>query len=474
MADSSRDPTATLLASRETALPVTLTPHGHVLELQALLRFMPERRAVYSGLLDGQPVIVKLFSAHPRSRREVQTEHQRLAALAEKQVPAPRVLLRDYPGETALLVLEHLGQMSAKVRLQKMSAGEIPGLVLELVALTRNMHRQGVVQNDIHLDNFILAEGSWHVIDAGDVEVADAPVEKSRALANLSLLLAQFPPLSLPSAQQVADAYGDAFSPQQLADCLKKTRQARLRKLVKKSLRNCTEFVELDGKGYTGMGRRQDQSLIDALLDHGLDALLEDSERLKDGNSATVGRVRLHGESLVIKRYNVKSAWKKLARQFKSRARNSWLNAAYLGLVHVETPQAVCYLSSKQAGLTDREYLVCRNAQGKMLPEICEDGGMLRSRALSQMADFFAVMRLMAFSHGDSKYTNFLFRDGELQVLDLDGMSREPGRGLEQDLAAQRERLFESWRPREALAPQARQEFQALYDARIQSIESWL
>ena len=40
--------------------------------------------------------------------------------------------------------------------------------------------------------------------------------------------------------------------------------------------------------------------------------------------------------------------------------------------------------------------------------------------------------------------------------------------------AAQRERLFESWRPREALAPQARQEFQALYDARIQSIESWL
>lgn len=83
-------------------------------------------------------------------------------------------------------------------------------------------------------------------------------------------------------------------------------------------------------------------------------------------------------------------------------------------------------------------------------------------------------MRLMAFSHGDSKYTNFLFQDGQLQVLDLDGMSREPGSGLEQELADQRERLFESWRPREALAPQARQEFTAFYEARIKSIESWL
>lgn len=474
MADSSRDITQALLASRETVLPVTLSVDGQVLEMQSLLRFMPERRAVYSGLLDGQPVIIKLFSSHPRSRREVQVEQQRLTALAEKQVPAPRVLLRDYPGESALLVLEHLGEVSAKARLQEISAEKIPGLVQELVVLTSKMHRHGVMQNDIHLGNFIFADGAWHVIDAGDVEVNDAPVEKSKALGNLALLLAQFPPLSLPTAQQVVSAYGDTFSSQQLAESLKKMRHARLRKLVKKSLRNCTEFVELNGKGYTGMGRREDQPLIDALLNTGLDTLLENCERLKDGNSATVGRVQIEGESLVIKRYNVKSAWKKLARQFKSRARNSWLNAAYLGLVQIPTPQAVCYLSSKQSGLTDREYLVCRNVEGRMLPEICEAGGPLRDQALSQMADFFAVMRLMAFSHGDSKYTNFLFQDGQLQVLDLDGMSRDPGRGLEQELADQRQRLFESWRPRKALAPQARQEFTAFYEARIKSIESWL
>ena len=117
MADSSQNITQALLASRETVLPVTLTLGEQVLEIQTLLRFMPARRAVYAGALDGKPVIIKLFSSHPRSRREVQVEQERLVALAEKQVPAPRVLLRDYPGDAALLVLEHLGETALAKRL---------------------------------------------------------------------------------------------------------------------------------------------------------------------------------------------------------------------------------------------------------------------------------------------------------------------------------------------------------------------
>jgi len=86
MADSSQNITQALLASRETALPVTLTLGEQVLEIQTLLRFMPARRAVYAGALDGKPVIIKLFSSHPRSRREVQVEQERLAALAVPQM----------------------------------------------------------------------------------------------------------------------------------------------------------------------------------------------------------------------------------------------------------------------------------------------------------------------------------------------------------------------------------------------------
>ena len=251
-------------------------------------------------------------------------------------------------------------------------------------------------------------------------------------------------------------------------------RAKRLKKLVKKALRNCTEFAEIQRGDLSGMCRREALPLVDDLLASGLDASLSSSEVLKDGNSATVWRTETAGEQLVVKRYNIKNIWKRLGRQVKSRARNSWLNAAYLGLVHVSTPQAICVVSRRRKGLVGTEYLVCRSVEGRMLPELCEIGGQVRHQALSQLADFFALMRLMRFSHGDSKYTNFIFQGGELQVLDLDGMERCSGRGLEADLANQRARLFESWRPREALAPAARQEFDELYTARIKAIESWL
>lgn len=98
----------------------------------------------------------------------------------------------------------------------------------------------------------------------------------------------------------------------------------------------------------------------------------------------------------------------------------------------------------------------------------------MRTSALQQMADFFVTMELMRFSHGDSKYTNFIFQNGGLQVLDLDGMQRHPGGRLSRELAQQRERLFKSWKPRESLATAAEEEFLAFYCERKATLESWL
>ncbi len=105
-------------------------------------------------------------------------------------------------------------------------------------------------------------------------------------------------------------------------------RDKRWRKLVKKCLRDCTEFAELHVSGLTGMCRRGDLEKVKGLLERGLDNTLPGSESLKDGNSATVWRADIGAESVVIKRYNLKNFAKKLARQFRSRARNSWMNAS--------------------------------------------------------------------------------------------------------------------------------------------------
>ncbi|WP_290523979.1 phosphotransferase [Alcanivorax sp.] len=463
-----------LLEQRQPQLPAQLQCGEHQCEVRSLLRFFPGRRGVYRARLDGgEEVILKLYTRQPRARRELHDEAAVLRALKARGVAAPAIVARLEQGEEQGLVIEDLGQTSASAVLASLADADVAKLVNGLVAFTGQMHAAGALQEDIHLDNFVLHEGSWYVIDAGGVKLAER-FSKTARLQNLALLLAQFPPLTLPSPEQIVAAYQQGVTVPELVAIVRQAREKRLKRLVKKSLRDCTEFATLERHGLNGMARRADAPMVEAMLDTGLDALLDSSELLKDGNSATVGRVRFQGETLVIKRYNVKSAIKRIGRQFRSRARNSWMNAAYLGLVNVATPQAVCYLSSRKGGLKDREYLVCRNVSGEMLPEMCEQGGETRLSALRQMADFFVTMALMRFSHGDSKYTNFIFQEGGLQVLDLDGMVRHPGASLEADLAGQRQRLFRSWKPREALAPAAEECFLGFYHERKATVESWL
>ncbi|MZR62632.1 hypothetical protein [Alcanivorax sp. DP30] len=462
-----------LLENRQPKLPALLQCGERSCKVIALLRFFPGRRAVFVARFEGQKVILKLFTNDPKAQAERQEEELVLRGLKAKGLAAPAIVASLDEGNERALVLQHLGRQSAKALLGTLAEGEVAGLVEALVALTGKMHAAGAMQEDIHLENFIFHDGCWHVIDAGGVVLSERFSRKAR-LKNLALLLAQFPPLGLPPAERILACYQQDISVPELVATLRQVREKRLRSLVKKSLRDCTDFVSVGAGALKGMARREDRALVDTLLADGLDALLEKGERLKDGNSATVGRVTIQGETLVIKRYNVKSAMKRLGRQFRSRARNSWMNAAYLGLVNVATPQAVCFLSLRKGGLKDREYLVCRNVSGEMLPVISEQGGPLRESALRQMADFFVTMELMRFSHGDSKYTNFIFQNGALQVLDLDGMERNPGGRLARELAYQRERLFKSWKPRESLAPAAEKDFLAFYHERKATLESWL
>lgn len=464
---------ASLLENRQPQLPALLQCGERTCEVLSLLRFFPDRRAVFSARFEGQEVILKVYANHPKAHRELAEEQRVLRGLQAKGIAAPAIVASLEEGEERALVMAHLGEQSAKSMLASLSAEQQSDLILALVAFTGQMHAAGVMQEDIHLDNFLFFAGQWYAIDAGGVILADRiPLKKRQE--NLALLLAQFPPLTLPPVGEIIGRYRQEMAGPDLVSVFSRVRERRLKRLVKKSLRDCSEFVSIAQGGLVGMARRQDKPLVDALLIAGLDSLLETSDLLKDGNSATVGRVTVNGESLVIKRYNVKSAVKSLGRQFRSRARNSWMNAAYLGLVHVATPQAVCYLSSRKGGLKGREYLVCRSVSGEMLPALCEQGGDLRPSVLKQMADFFVTMELVRFSHGDSKYTNFIFQDGQLQVLDLDGMTRHPGRRLDADLEYQRQRLFKSWKPREALAPAAEEEFLAFYHGRKAILESWL
>lgn len=477
MASPSRLAWQALLSQREVALPVDIHAADERLRLIQQLRFMPDRRAVFlAERSGGEQVVIKFYSSSRRSKKDFHAEVDALRVLQQKGVLAPSVCLADESDEGALLVLPYLGSESGKVCLDHISgsASDEAQLVASLVRFVGEMHRAGVVQNDIHLGNFLRHAQQWHLIDAGDVYLTDAPITGARAMNNLAWLLAQFPPLSLPSVDAVVDAYGAPLNKSLLVATLKSVRAKRFTKLVKKTQRDCSEFAVLAGEGFDGMARREYLNDVTRFIDAGIDASLATGELLKDGNSATVWKTQLGHLPVVVKRYNQKNWLKRLSRQLKSRARNSWINGAFLRWIGVESPQPIFYLRQVHCGVVGAEYLVCQSVDGELLPEICEKGEQGRNAALQELARFFVLMALLRFDHGDSKYTNFLFHQNTLHVIDLDGMERDAGRGLSASLSRQRERLFVRWQERDPLAGAARKAFDETYNKILNTVHDWL
>src|SRR5690606_22528351 len=284
------------------ALPNEMVIGETRLELERLLRLMPGRRAVFRGAMEGARVIVKLYSGSGRSSREFEHEQEILEALKRARVAAPRVLLAKRIEDGSVLVLEDLGVATAREVLQSDDPERIVSLIRELVVLTGRMHDLGFLQADIHPANFILSSSVWHVVDAGAITKDGNPVRGARAMKNLALLLAQFSPLMLPSVQEVAELYGDATIQSRLPGILARVRKSRLRKYSRKSLRACTEYAPLTAGSYPGMLRRSEQMAVKELASQDVDSLMSSGEPLKLGNSATVAKVNVAGELLVVKR----------------------------------------------------------------------------------------------------------------------------------------------------------------------------
>ncbi|KAF0804709.1 hypothetical protein A6D6_02861 [Alcanivorax xiamenensis] len=428
-------------AGREPDLPATVVTEFGELVLRRALRILPERRFTALAVLNQCPVIAKVFFDHPKSVRDARQEAERLVALAERGVPAPRLVGDSGPvAGGRVLVLEHLsGTDAARLYEQayRNDAGEQWAALL--VAFLAKLHRAGCVQDDVHLGNFLIDGDQCYLVDAGSVRLFEpGQVPAADRLANLAALLAQFYPVDTRELAPVVAAYGEgAPSVAELETALGRARQRRYRHALGKVQRDCTDFAVVRHSSLRGMVRRPLRAVFEALLEAGIDRLMAEGEMLKPGNSSTVCRVHWQGRDWVIKRYNVKSAGHRLRKQFKpSRAARSWRNARWLELIGLDTPPAVGYVERRVMGLQDTAYFICEYVSGPSLKDLAGGGSEAMARARQQVARLFFLMETLHFNHGDLKATNFLWVEGRLCILDLDAMQLGLSKGQTARLVA--------------------------------------
>ena len=214
-----------------------------------------------------------------------------------------------------------------------------------------------------------------------------------------------------------------------------------MRRYVKKTLRDCSEF-------------RHEQSfrsnvVCDRALWHELqrlclfpDEVMEEGTTLKLGNSSTVVRVTIDSDDFIVKRYNVKNVVHRVRRWLKPRARRAWQNGHKLAFLGVPTARPVALVETRFGWLTGVSYLVMPDRGRRDLEQVLAAEPQSFETLAPQTIAILERLAAAGLRHGDLKVTNFVVDDGQVRLIDFDGL--DTGNPT-QDIA----RFMRNWRDSE-------------------------
>lgn len=413
-------------------LNADLNSGRHSFRCTRLLRLLPGKRAVYDAVEGDNRVVIKAFFG-PGREKYFSREMAGLTALADAGLPTPgiRGTGQTADNQATLLVLEYLEDSTSLA--QQLAGGDAPtqasSPLRNAIDTIARMHRRGIVQQDIHPDNFLVKQGVCYVIDGASIE-APGRLTNSQRLDNLALFCAQIPLITPEQSAAILSDYHDSidcnpgFTALQLWRKVVAKQRYRNQKFLRKIYRDCTQVkVSRSWHRLTASIRRYDSPALDQLLADP-DSFIAQGTLLKDGNSATVALVAVAGVNYVVKRYNIKSFSHWLSRCLrKSRASVSWRNANLMQLLEIATPAPVALIENRWGPLRGTCYFISEHVAAEDLRTLFADLQLSDERR-TLVADRFSTLlrklRLAGISHGDFKATNFLLSRNELVLIDLD------------------------------------------------------
>ena len=415
------------------------TTEGAVeLTIDSLLRVVPGKRLVALSTWQNRTVIVKLFISSNRWKRGMLKDIAGVNRLKQAHIPSPDLLLQTttVDKKAGVLIIEYLREGASLATLfDEAKSEEGKAEILEMgVTAVADCHKAGLLQNDIHLDNFMLCAGVVYVLDGADIKSKGVDLNTDTRLKNFAMFLAQFPVSQDEQCRVLFDQYSKQAPGLSVSDAagfkkrIIKARRKRLNSYERKLSRSTSANRCEQSSNYFYI---YDRSIHSPELDQFIadpDSFINGKQLLKDGNSSTVAIIKISERNYVLKRYNIKSFWHGISRAFRpSRAHHSWRNASVLEMLGIATAHPFLYLEERVFWLLRRRaYFLCEYIEGHDLGTAWErqELEISENEIVALFRNLFKIMADYRISHGDMKATNFLLQDKKLHVLDLDVMKR--------------------------------------------------
>lgn len=427
----------------------------------ALLRSVPGSREVYDALWNSKSVIVKIFSHKTSARRHLKREWKGFTGLSKLGLNSPRPLFngKTEDGRFALIV-EKIADSSTAIDVFLQTA-EPAGRLEILLAICKELaklHSKGVLQKDLHLGNFALADDTVFLLDPGRMRFLQHEVGKKAGVSQLAMLAGYLPDNGLAAVEGLCREYFSArgwdtkeLDMLSIKKLITAHRKRGIRKGLKKSLRTSKRTLRVKVRSQKSEIRRQKTEgkslsrtksrsqkfigVFDRAFCSGtkpldfieqIDNLMDEGAILKDGGTSYVSRLMWNNKDIVVKRYNHKGLIHSLRHTIKrSRARRGWLHAHRLRMLGIPTSKPLAYIEQRKAGLIWKSYLVTEYVEGQKLYDFLRDTKISeeeRSMMNQQIVKLLDKLGKYRITHGDLKHSNILITGNSPVITDLDAM----------------------------------------------------
>lgn len=404
-----------------------------------ILRNLPGKRLVCAGEYNGQDVVVKFFLDSRRAEKHCAREERGIRALKEAGIKTSSLLFKGLlkPGCEPVLVFRMIDGVIdfTEAWKQVTSDNRHSELLRQIVSIIADQHEAGLIHDDLHMGNFLLAGNDIYTIDGDAINVRHKgrALSEVKSLANLGLFFAQIYPRFDRLVPDAFDMYLEKRTwPKNRVLRNRLTKEIRhqykknKKKYLKRIYRECSAFsCQKSWDRFLVYDRSYNtEKMVRFLADP--DGLIDMNRLLKKGNTATVAMVEVDGQRLVVKRYNIKNVWHALRRCLRpSRAWNSWRNAHRLAILGIPTPKPIALLEKRWGFFRSKAYFITEYVDGIDVYHLLRsDKGqdVYQGDLVEQFGKLFQQLSTASISHGDFKATNFIVTDNRLFITDLDAM----------------------------------------------------
>ena len=415
------------------------------LQCSKLLRFIPGKRAVFSGLWGEKNIAAKFFFKPFRYKKHVNKEIKGNYLLEHAGIPTSKILYSEFCKElkSHILIFEFIeGSTTLEKIFESDKNPESDNLqvarkryLIFLVRLIAKIHQKGLIHNDLHPDNFLLKKETIYALDGASIRQVSAarPLKKEASLKNLAVILSQINFVDSSLLYDLATAYAeerkynrDDQTARRLEILIQKSHESRTAKYLKKIHRRSTQIVcKKSFSSFVLCQRKYYTAAMESFLQNPDMAFHNPgTSLLKAGNTATVVRYKIDGKQLVVKRYNMKNRFHALRLSFKkTRADISWHSAHLLLKNRINTPEPVAVKEIRFGPLRNRSFFIYEYIKGKNARQFFLDAKAEEAKIIAEsIINLFYKLKSLKISHGDMKATNIIIHDDKPFLIDLDSM----------------------------------------------------